>query len=237
MASPSPNTSIAGRQFRGTLVIGSGIEARSFTPCGDEGGIWIEDESGQELWKIYRDRVASPNQPLLVDVLGEMGSAPRSGFGAHYDRQITVAEVLEVHAQNADCAQLSSPIVDAPPPTAVTQRPAQEAKPTPDPAQLVIKGGTPVWTVSIDSGGILYSGPSGSETVQFPYVTPDRETYRATYVTSTSGGDPRSLKVVVGKEPCPDPITGLRREFTAYITLDGQWLRGCVTQGDPSSSP
>lgn len=119
----------------------------------------------------------------------------------------------------------------------MTQRPDQEAKPTPDPAQLVIKGGTPVWTVSIDSGGILYSGPSGSETVQFPYVTPDRETYRATYVTSTSGGDPRSLKVVVGKEPCPDPITGLRREFTAYITLDGQWLRGCVTQGDPSSSP
>jgi uncharacterized membrane protein len=236
ISSPSPARAIPGQRVRGTLVIGSGTEARSFTPCGDSAGIWIEDESGQELWKVYRGRVQSPNQPLLIDVRGEMGSPPRSGFGAHYERQITVAEVLEVHAPNIDCRQASAPVVEEPTDEGVAKTPPPQVQPAPGPVQLVIAGGSPSWTVSIDSGGILYSGPSGSETVQFPYVTPDRTANRVTYATSTSPGEARSLKVVLDKEPCPDPITGLRREFTAYITLDGSWLRGCVTQGDPLST-
>jgi uncharacterized membrane protein len=166
-----------------------------------------------------------------------MSSAPRSGFGAHYDRQITVAEVLEVHALNIDCSEASALVVEETTNNAVANPPAQHVQTAPEPARLIISGGTPIWKISIGSEGILYSGPNGSEGVEFPYVTPERTAHRATYVTSTNRGEARDLKVVLDKEPCPDPVTGLRREFTAYITLDGRWLRGCVTQGDPLSAP
>ncbi len=234
---PARTSPAAGRPFRGSLIIGSGTEARSFTPCGEEAGIWIEDESGQELWKIYRGSVPAPNRPLLIDVRGEMRPAPRSGFGAHYDHQLTVIEVLEVHTSETDCARIPAPVTDLPPTSATAQAAPQRAQPASEPDQITISGGAPLWSLRIGSGGISYTGPSGTEPINFPPATPERSASRDTYVTSTTGVVPHALKVVIGKEPCPDPASGIRREFTAYITLDGRWLRGCVTQGEPLSSP
>ena len=236
---PPVSSSVArGTPHRGTLIIGSGAEARSFTPCGADGGIWIEDESGADLWTVYRERVEAPNQPLLIDIRGELGAPPLSGFGAHYDRQLTVFEVVRVDAENTDCASMATTSVAEAPAATVVDRPVQVVSSPPiETIQILISGGPPAWTLSIGSDGLVYSSRATAETVRFPYASPERSANRAIYLTSVSGASPQDLKVVIDREPCPDPETGMRRDFTAYITLDGHWLRGCVGEGDPFFTP
>jgi uncharacterized membrane protein len=240
MAPPSPSSpaGVIGKPLRGALIIGSGIEARSFTPCGDEDSIWIEDESGQELWKIYREQVAAPNLPLLIHVRGEMNAAPASGFGAHYARQFTVLELLAADPLSTDCLEMAASPSEPPPVAPVSPTPTPAVASAPDPHQIVISGGLPAWTVDIGSAGIVYTSPGAAgDSIRFPYVIPKRSESGDTYVTSVTGDPPHNLKVVIDKEPCPDPETGVRRDFTAYITLDGRWLRGCVRQGAPFPAP
>jgi uncharacterized membrane protein len=234
-SSPSPSiaSSINGTSLRGTLIIGSGIEARSFTLCGEEASIWIEDESGQELWKAYRSQVAAPNLPLLIQFRGAMGPAPLSGFGAHYARQVTVIELLEADAQHTDCAVIAASASEPPPMAPTPTKPSPPVVPESDPSRIAIGGGPPAWTVDIEAAGIVYSSPATGDSIRFPYAIPKRAANGDTYLTSVVGDSPHSLKVVINKEPCPDPETGVRRDFTAYITLDGRWLRGCVREGTP----
>ncbi len=228
------------------------MEARSFTPCGEEVGIWIEDESGASLWKVYRERVEAPNHPLMIEVRGELSPPPMSGFGAHYDRQLTVMEVLRVDESNMDCTEWPADVAAAKPAEVVTTRPAEvvTARPaevvatlpaevvshTTEPIEVLISGGPPSWRLSIGPGGIVFSGPSAPESIRFPYASPERSPTRATYVTAVVGPPPHALKVVIDREPCPDTETGVRRDFTAYLTLDGRWLRGCVIEGHPISA-
>ncbi len=227
-SSPSSTSSVNGKSIMGTLTIGSGIEARSFTPCGEEASIWIEDESGQELWKVYRSGVSAPNLPLLIHFRGAMGPAPASGFGAHYARQVTVIELLKADAQNTDCAVIADS-ASQPPPTAPTPpKPSPSVVPDSDPSRITIAGGPPVWTVDIEATGIVYASPAAGDSIRFPYAIPKRSANGETYVTSVAGDPPHNLKVVINQEPCPDPETGVRRDLTAYVTLDGRWLRGCV---------
>jgi len=231
---PSRTGLLRGKPYRGILIIGSGTEARSFTLCGQEREIWIEDESGAELWKIYRERVEAPNQPLLIDIRGEEGSAPSSGFGAHYDRQVKVFDIVRVDAENIDCTSMEETSVSDTRPMRVVERPAREdSSQTTETTQVLITGGPPIWTLRIGSDSLVYSSQATAETVRFPYASPQRSAGRAIFVSSLSGAPPRNLKVVIDKEPCPDPQTGVRRDFTAYVTLDGRWLRGCVTDGEP----
>ena len=225
--------STRGKAFRGVLFIGSGIEARSFTPCGEEGGIWIEDESGAGLWNLYRDLVEAPNRPLLLDVRGELGSPPSTGFGAHYERQLTVFEVLRTDAENTDCAESAAPVVRETFATPVPDAPEPVTNSITEPNEVRISGGPPLWTLRIATTGLVYSDQTSVDPIRFPYTSPDRSANRASYVTSASGATAHTLKVVIDREPCPDAETGARRDFTVYITLDGRWLRGCVTDGDP----
>lgn len=235
IASPSPPiaSSSNGTSLRGTLIIGSGIEARSFFLCGEEVSIWIEDESGQELWKVYRSQVSAPNLPLLIRFRGAMGPAPVSGFGSHYARQVTVIELLEADAQHTDCAVIAASASELPPKAPTPPKPTPRVVPESDPSRIAISGGPPVWTVDIEPGGIVYASPATGDSIRFPYAIPKRSGSGETYVTSVTGDPPHNLKVVINREPCPDPETGVRRDFTAYITLDGRWLRGCVRKGDP----
>jgi len=217
------------------LIIGSGTEARSFTPCGEERGIWIEDESAAGLWKLYRDLIEAPNRPLLIDVRGELGTAPPTGYGAYYERQLTVFEVVRADAESTDCAESVALVAEGAPATPIPDEPERVTTPTIEPFQVLIAGGPPLWTMRIGSSGIVYTGPTSGDSIRFPYVSPISSASRVSYVTSVSGSPPHTLKVVMDREPCPDVETGVRREFTAYVTLDGRWLRGCVTEGDPLS--
>ena len=226
--SPSSTSSVNGKSVRGTLTIGSGIEARSFTPCGEQASIWIEDESGQELWKVYRSQVSAPNLPLLIQFRGDMGPALASGFGAHYARQVTVIELLEADAQNTDCAVIADSASEPPPMAPTAPKPSSSVVPESAPSRIAIAGGPPVWTVDIEAAGIVYASPATGDSIRFPYAIPKRSANGETYVTAVTGDPPHNLKVVINQEPCPDPETGIRRDLTAYITLDGRWLRGCV---------
>lgn len=227
-SSPSSTSSVNGKSIMGTLTIGSGIEARSFTPCGEEASIWIEDDSGQELWKVYRSGVSAPNLPLLIHFRGAMGPAPASGFGAHYARQVTVIELLKADAQNTDCAVIADSASQPPPMAPTPPKPSPSVVPESDPSRITIAGGPPVWTVDIEATGIVFASRAAGDSIRFPYAIPKRSANGETYVTSVAGDPPHNLKVVINKEPCPDPETGVRRDLTAYITLDGRWLRGCV---------
>ena len=229
---------VRGEPFRGILIIGSGTEARSFTPCGEDGEIWIEDESGAELWKVYRERVEAPNQPLLIDIHGEVGSPPLSGFGAHYDRQLRVFEIVRVDAKNTDCASMAVTSVTDTAAATVVERPTRPASsPAAETAQVLISGGPPTWTLSIGVDELVFASPATDEMVSLPYASLERSASRAVFAASLSGAQPHTLKVVIDREPCPDAVTGARRDLTAYVTLDGRWLRGCVTDGDPLSAP
>jgi len=179
----------------------------------------------------------------MIEIRGELSPAPTSGFGAHYDRQLTVMEVLRVDESNTDCTLWPAEVVAAEPAEEVTTkpaevaatRPAEVASPTTEPIEVLISGGPPSWRLSIGPGGIVFSGPSAPESIRFPYASPERSSSRATYVTAVEGPPPHALKVVIDREPCPDTETGVRRDFTAYLTLDGRWLRGCVSEGHPVS--
>jgi uncharacterized membrane protein len=229
VVAPARSSAARGNPHRGILIIGSGTEARSFTPCGQERGIWIEDESGSELWRSYRSAVEGPNQPLMIEVLGELEPAPSSGFGSYYPRQLTVFAVQRIDASNLDCGERPQPVAD--------ERPAKAAAPVDTSDPLVISGGPPAWTLTVGPAGMVYSSPSQPETVRFPYLPAQLSTDRATFISGIEGPPPHSLKVVVTREPCPAPETGARRELTAYVTLDGRWLRGCVISGDPLAIP
>ena len=217
---------------RGILIIGSGLEARSFTPCGDDIGLWIEDASGASLWQVYRERVDAPNQPLLIEVTGEFAAAPSSGFGSHYPRQLTVAEVLRVDAVNTECIERAAEVAAVEPREPLPESTVEVLPATVERRDLLITGGSPSWNLSVGPESIVLVNPS-AETLRFPYEPPDLTSGRITYDTTIAGTTPHSLKIVIAREPCPDPATGVRREFTAYLTLDRRWLRGCVVSGDP----
>ena len=77
-------------RLRGHVTLGH--ETQSFEPCGDDEALWIVPNA--ELRAAYEALSHEPYAPVFVELRGELGPAPESGFGAEYDEQLEVFEVM-----------------------------------------------------------------------------------------------------------------------------------------------
>ena len=82
-------------RLRGHLVLGH--EVRVFRPCGEERELWVIPTS--ELLETHRGSSLGPYEPVVVELIGELGPPPDTGFGADSDGQLRVMEVVSWQAQ------------------------------------------------------------------------------------------------------------------------------------------
>ena len=133
--------------YRGHLTIGVGLETRTFKICGAEAGVWVEDRSGDNLWRTYRELSGYPGRPVFMVVRGDLGPAPASSFGSHYDQQLTVTAVQQASSEGPGCTEEVGNI------------------------DFIAFGNEPFWRVKISPDGIVYSKAGGADW-SFPYREP-----------------------------------------------------------------
>jgi hypothetical protein len=80
------------QEFAGLYA--AGFEVESFQPCGSGESWWVTD--GEELRTRYRALAGSSYEPVYVVVRGTAGPRGRYGHLAAYERELAVAEVLEI---------------------------------------------------------------------------------------------------------------------------------------------
>ena len=192
--------------FRGHLTIGVGLETRTFKICGAESPIWIEDRSDDNLWRTYRDLSGYPNRPVFLVVEGDLGPAPASGFGAHYEQALTVMEVRQAATEGPGCKEEVGNL------------------------DFIAFGNEPFWQVQISAAGIVYSEAGGADWI-FPYKDPMATDTRRVYWGASEDGSNHKIQVTIEEKPCSDSMADAQYSFTAAVTIDDRQLSGCARVG------
>jgi len=192
--------------FRGHLTIGVGLETRTFKICGAESPIWIEDRSDDNLWRTYRDLSGYPNRPVFLVVEGDLGPAPASGFGAHYEQALTVIAVRQAATEGPGCSEEVGNL------------------------DFIAFGNEPFWQVQISAGGIVYSEAGGADWI-FPYKEPMATDTRRVYWGASEDGSNHKIQITIEEKPCSDTMADAQYSFTAAVTIDDRQLSGCARVG------
>ena len=196
------------QSYRGHLTIGVGLETRSFKICGAEAGVWIEDKSDDDLWRTYRELSGYPNRSVFMVVHGALGPSPSSGFGAHYDQQLTVTDLREAATEGPGCSEAVGDI------------------------DFVAFGNEPFWRVEISPGGIVYSEAGGAE-IWFPYKEPFASQTKRVYWGASDDGSAHKIQVSIEERQCRDTMADAQYSFTATIMINDRELSGCARIGSP----
>jgi uncharacterized membrane protein len=217
VAAPEPPATTAStipeeelQTYRGHLTIGVGLETRSFKICGAETGVWIEDKSDDDLWITYRELSGYPNRSVFMVVHGDLGPAPSSGFGAHYDQQMIVTDLREAATEGPGCSE-SEEVGDI---------------------DFVAFGNEPFWRVEISPGGIVYSEAGGAE-IWFPYKEPFASQTKRVYWGASEDGSAHKIQVSIEERQCRDTMADAQYSFTATIMINDRELAGCARIGAP----
>ncbi len=217
VATPEPPATTAStipeeelQTYRGHLTIGVGLETRSFKICGAETGVWIEDKSDDDLWITYRELSGYPNRSVFMVVHGDLGPAPSSGFGAHYDQQLIVTDLREAATEGPGCSE-SEEVGDI---------------------DFVAFGNEPFWRVEISPGGIVYSEAGGAE-IWFPYKEPFASQTKRVYWGASEDGSAHKIQVSIEERQCRDTMADAQYSFTATIMINDRELAGCARIGAP----
>jgi len=197
-------------RHRGHLVLGH--EMRSFTPCGERDAVWVFDRSPQgELSSSYQELATQPYQAIYVEVLGELGPRPTTGFGADFARSLTVRALERAVLEGKGCAE---------PLGRFTYRAV---------------GNEPFWSAEIATSGISVTQLGGSDDpprLEFPYNPPTVGAAGRVYVSSTELPH-NDLRVELQEATCIDTMSGARFRHRADVSLNGRNLRGCAYAGEP----
>lgn len=204
-APPAPT----GRSFRGHLVIGAGVEARSFKLCGAEESIWVEDRTETDLWGLYRRLASYASRPVYMEVTGEMKEAPAGGFGAHFPQQILIRTVRIASVESAGCF----------------------AEPAP-PFAFRATGNEPFWNLEISRRGLAFSELGQEERILFPYSPPTFFAEQIIYRGQIRAQVPRTLVVRLEEKPCRDSMADATFSHTATVKIDDRTLDGCAREGE-----
>jgi uncharacterized membrane protein len=189
------------RTFRGHLVLGH--EVRSFKPCGSDQESWVLDRTGGDLWAVYRKLTNQPYQPIYVEVRGLTGPAPRDGFGAEYDNQLTIMELRRAGVETRGCEEDFGAF------------------------EFRASGNEPFWNVVISKDAVVFS-ELGKPRLAFPYVEPRVSAGRWWY---SSKNDGRSIEIIIDEIRCIDSMSGEHFSFAAKVVLDGRTYTGCAREG------
>jgi uncharacterized membrane protein/heat shock protein HslJ len=197
-------TSYGNDYFRGHLVLGH--EVRSFTPCERKVKYWVLDQTGGDLWKVYKELTHKPYQPIYVEVLGHEGAPPSDGFGADYDRQVTVRELRRAGLETRGCAEdLKNMIFRA-------------------------SGNEPFWDVQILEGSIVLS-ELGNRKLTFPSVHTEVSNDRWVFASKTQAPDQHDIRISITKKRCSDTMSGELFSFSSQVNLDDSKYVGCAREG------
>jgi uncharacterized membrane protein/heat shock protein HslJ len=199
-------TSYGNDYFRGHLVLGH--EVRSFTPCERNVEYWVLDQTGGDLWKVYKELTHQPYQPIYVEVLGHLGSPPVDGFGADYDRQVTVRELRRAGIETPGCAEDLKNIL------------------------FRASGNEPFWNAQISENSIIFS-EMGKPQLSFPSPHPEVSDNRWAFVSKTQAPDQHDIRISITAKKCSDTMSGELFSFSAQVGLDGNKYVGCAREGWP----
>ena len=206
---PIPTNSHETHSFRGQLVLGH--EVRSFIPCGKKVDYWVVDRTGGELWKVYQRLTHKPYQPIYVEVRGHLQPPPSAGFGADYERQLTVFELRRAGIETRGCSEDLGGIA------------------------FRASGNEPFWDVEISENGIVFS-QLGKPRIVFPYAQPDVSDTMRVYRSITKERLQHRIEIALHEKRCIDSMSGERFSFAAQVSLDGRKYVGCAREGWPGIS-
>jgi len=189
------------RTFRGHLVLGH--EVRSFKPCGSDQESWVLDSTGGDLWEVYRKLTNEPYKPIYVEVRGLTGPAPRDGFGAEYDNQLTIVELRRAGAETRGCEEDLGGF------------------------DFRASGNEPFWNVIISKDAVVFS-ELGKPQLTFPYAQPR---VSATTWGYSSKNDRTNIEIIINEIRCIDSMSGEHFSFAAKVLFNGRVYTGCVREG------
>jgi uncharacterized membrane protein/heat shock protein HslJ len=204
-----PTNSHGTHAFRGQLVLGH--EERAFTPCGKKVDYWVVDRTGGELWKVYQRLTHKPYQPIFAEVRGNLGPPPTEGFGADYERQLTVFELRRAGLETRGCAEDLEGIA------------------------FRASGNEPFWDVEISENGMVFS-QLGQQRIAFSYAPPDFYQTSRVYRSITKKHPQHRIEIALLEERCIDSMSGEHFSFAAQVSLDGRKYLGCAKEGWPEIS-
>jgi putative lipoprotein len=195
--------------LRGLLVLGH--EVRSFKPCDSEQDLWVMDETGGDLARIYEDLTSAVYQELYTVLSGEIGPPPSDGFGVDYAGSIRVVALSHAAPESHACNEDLSGI------------------------KIRASGNEPFWRVDIREEEILLS-ELGSEDRRFSFAPSSVQSdgprhFRGAAESAAGAAAGASIEIVIEERACRDSMSGAYFSFSVRVEVDGRELDGCARQG------
>ena len=162
-----------------------------------------------ELRAAYDALSHTPYAPVYVELRGELGPPPATGFGADTAGQLTLLELLRAApaTESHGCAE------DL---TGIAFRAA---------------GNEPFWQLGVARDAIVFSRP-GMPDLVLPPAAPRAGARGWIYETETLEPRGRSLRLVLRQARCSDSMVGSWYSWRSRVELDGETFEGCAWEGD-----
>lgn len=168
---------LAGAEMSGLLVLGH--EVRSLKLCGDARVFWVQMPAAlrQQLDTEYRRLATRPYEAVYVELEGEYGAHPASGFAADYDGTIEVRAIHEVRSVSRDGAEAcgaGQPVVTPGP--AAAEEAAIRVFVCDEQTTHTVHTAEPRIRFDLDrlDAGGLQGSPDGLRALHYEYCIPDR---------------------------------------------------------------
>ena len=180
---------------RGFLVLGP--EVRSIKPCGEEQELWVIPLT--EVTEAYDALSREPYAPVFVEVEGERGPAPETGFGAEYDGQLTVTGFRRAAPgeEGFGCREDFSRFA------------------------FRASGVEPFWALQVREDAIVYSTPEIPETL-FEAAEAAFAGGAWVYTSVSTGPEPIEMSARFAPGRCSDSMVGAIYSWTATVEIGGE---------------
>ena len=194
----------ASNVVRGFLVLGH--EMRSIKPCDEDRELWVIPIA--EVTSAYEALSREAYAPVFVEVEGELGEAPETGFGADFAGQLTVSGFRRAAPaeEGFGCREDVSTFA------------------------FRASGVEPFWGLQVRSNSIVYSTPDIPQTV-FAAAEPAVLQGGWVYESTSSGPESLSLTLRITPEPCSDSMVGAIFTWSAEVDIEGEVRQGCAWEG------
>jgi uncharacterized membrane protein len=146
---------------------------------------------------------------MFVELRGELGPGPSTGFGKDYEGQLKVLTLIRATpaTEGHGCAE--------------------------DLTEIAFRaaGNEPFWHLSVTRSSIVFS-TLGAPELEFPGASPLRGGLGWIYEAETKDFEARTIRLTVIEGPCTDTMVGALYSWRAQVELDGQIHEGCAWEGD-----
>jgi uncharacterized membrane protein len=224
---PDPAEARAGGAFPDTvrgIVTLQRAGGATFQPCDAEGVYRVLEAPGADL-DVAARRLVEPGIPLYAELQAETGPDSTGGPDGGFDGVLRVRRWVYLAEDAPGCARLE----DRP---AAVEGEAEGGAPLAADVKWRAQGNEPFWMAEVRADRIVVVRP-GLDTVSVPAVEPGAEGTTRRWRAET---ETHALELVASEEACYDSMSGLRFDFVATLTLDGQELAGCARRG-PAAEP